>query len=480
MRQAILLAASAAVQFVPTLAQLAGRVGPTTSTVHKGDIYICDVTDYGATSTTDFGVAFVAAWDDCAGNHGGGLVYIPPGNYPLRTAIKVKDATTMAVQWDGTVYRDADIGGNMVAFTNCADFELFSGNSKGAFQGYGWEYLKNETYGGRFFRFTNMSNMSLHGLTLVDSPSYYVSIIESSNVEVYNMLVRGVTTLGETDAFDVSGSNIWIHDVEVSNGDECVTVKSPAKNFLIESIYCNLSGGTAIGSLGTGTDVSNIEYKNLYMNNADACYLKTNNGNGTVKSVSWDTVYINGGSYILAVNEAWNKDSGSIGVQISELTFKNWYGYNTVNSRPTIRLECDPDVPCYDITLSNVNLWTESGSNVKWSCFNSFGSGACLRSGSALTTYTSVTTVTATPTSYKLPATMPGDLTAPLSATTTFTIPPMATSFFPGLKPRSTLLSYSGPVWYSAIQGRGEPSAPEATATAAVKNRDGLGTRRGL
>lgn len=48
----------------------------------------------------------------------------------------------------------------------------------------------------------------------------------------------------------VWGTNIYIHDVEVSNKDECVTVKSPASNMLIENIFCNWSGGCAMGSLG--------------------------------------------------------------------------------------------------------------------------------------------------------------------------------------------------------------------------------------
>lgn len=46
--------------------------------------------------------------------------------------------------------------------------------------------------------------------------------------------------------------------------DECVTVKSPSKNILVESIYCNWSGGCAMGSLGSGVEVSDITYRNIY------------------------------------------------------------------------------------------------------------------------------------------------------------------------------------------------------------------------
>lgn len=56
---------------------------------------------------------------------------------------------------------------------------------------------------------------------------------------------------GGLDGIDVWGDNIWIHDIEVSNKDECVTVKDPSSNLLIEQVHCNWSGGCAMGSLAT-------------------------------------------------------------------------------------------------------------------------------------------------------------------------------------------------------------------------------------
>lgn len=38
------------------------------------------------------------------------------------------------------------------------------------------------------------------------------------------MIIRGGNE-GGLDGVDVWGTNIWIHDVEVTNKDECVTVK---------------------------------------------------------------------------------------------------------------------------------------------------------------------------------------------------------------------------------------------------------------
>ena len=99
---------------------------------------------------------------------------------------------------------------------------------------------------------------------------------------------------------------MWIHDVEVSNRDECVTVKNPSSNYLIERIFCNQSGGSAIGSLGTGTAIQDIVYRDIYTVGGNQMFMrvlvsrtrcnvsnflrriKTNGGDGYVKNVIFD------------------------------------------------------------------------------------------------------------------------------------------------------------------------------------------------
>lgn len=95
------------------------------------------------------------------------------------------------------------------------------------------------------------------------APEFHVILDNSQSGEVYNLAIRGAD-IGGSDGIDVSGSNIWIHDVEVTNRDECVTIKNPSSNHQIERIWCNQSGGSAIGSLGTGTTIQNILYRDIY------------------------------------------------------------------------------------------------------------------------------------------------------------------------------------------------------------------------
>ena len=123
----------------------------------------------------------------------------------------------------------------------------------------------------------------------------------------------------------ILGSNYWIHDIEVTNRDECVTVKSPASNILVERIWCNQSGGSAIGSLGTGTAIENILYRNVYTNGGNQIFMiKSNGGSGYVRNVLFQNFIARGTAYGLDIDQYWSSEStqSGSGVQLSNITFQ--------------------------------------------------------------------------------------------------------------------------------------------------------------
>lgn len=62
--------------------------------------------------------------------------------------------------------------------------------------------------------------------------------------------------------------------------------QSPSSNILVESVYCNWSGGCAMGSLGADTNISDITYRNIYTWSSNQMYMiKSNGGSGTVQNV---------------------------------------------------------------------------------------------------------------------------------------------------------------------------------------------------
>lgn len=142
-----------------------------------------------------------------------------------------------------------------------------------------------------------MTNFAIHDIALVDSPAFHLTLDTCNQGEVYNMIIRGGNE-GGLDGIDLWGFDLWVHDVEVTNKDECVTVKSPANHILVENIYCNWSGGCAMGSLGIDTgksisdpkgvqyhrksankltrilqDISKVVYNNIYTVNSNQMFM---------------------------------------------------------------------------------------------------------------------------------------------------------------------------------------------------------------
>jgi rhamnogalacturonan hydrolase len=70
-----------------------------------------------------------------------------------------------------------------------------------------------------------------------------------SNMEAYHITVQGPNLRGTGGIDVICTDNCYLHHIEVTNRDECISVKTPSQNVLIEDIFCNQSGGMSIGSL---------------------------------------------------------------------------------------------------------------------------------------------------------------------------------------------------------------------------------------
>ncbi|KAL4975948.1 RGase A [Aspergillus desertorum] len=441
--------------------QLSGSVGPLTSVSSKSQTKTCNVLDYGAVAdkSTDIGPALSSAWDECAD---GGVVYIPPGDYAIETWVKLSGGKACAIQLDGIIYRTGSDGGNMIMIEHTSDFEFFSSTSEGAFQGYGYEFhAKGSSDGPRILRLYDVTDFSVHDVALVDSPLFHFSIDTCSNGEVYNMAIRG-GDMGGLDGIDVWSTNVWIHDVEVTNKDECITVKSPSKNILVENIYCNWSGGCAMGSLGSDTDISDIVYRNIYTWKSNQMYMiKSNGGSGTVSNLVLENFIGHGNAYSLDIDSAWSSMSKieGDGVELKNVTIRNWKGTEEDGSqRGPIKVKCASGAPCTDVTIEDFAMWTESGDGQTYVCENAFGDGFCLADGDGGSTFTTTMAASAAPSGYSAPS-MDANLETAFGTDSEIPIPTIPTSFYPGATP------------YSALAGASVSSSetPVATSSAEVK-----------
>lgn len=100
-------------------------------------------------------------------------------------------------------------------------------------------------------------------------------------------------TAFNTDGFDVTGKNVWIHDCSVWNQDDCIGVKDNSENFLIERV--NASGlGLTIGSIG-GSTVKNITFRDCQMHHTyKGIYIKfrLNDNPGLITDILYENIYM--------------------------------------------------------------------------------------------------------------------------------------------------------------------------------------------
>ncbi|KAH9862647.1 hypothetical protein IAQ61_010065 [Plenodomus lingam] len=282
-----------------------------------------------------------------------------------------------------------------------------------------------------------MSDFSVHDFVLVDAPMFHFVMYGVSNGEAYNMAIRG-GDWGGLDGMSVIGDNVWVHDIMVTNKDECVTVKSPSKNILIENIYCNWSGGCAIGSLSAHTDISTVTYRNIYSwKSNNMMMIKSNGGSGTLHSAVFENFIGHGNAYSLKIDQAWSsmQTLPGDGVQLSNLVFKNWKGTAADGSqRGPVVIVCADKKPCYDIKITDFSMWTDAGSMITNRCRSAWGEGFCLKKGTPAAYPVITANLTSAPAGYEAPR-MPDDVMVSFGIDKMIPIPAIPKSFFPNTKP---------------------------------------------
>ncbi|KAF5505520.1 Rhamnogalacturonase A [Colletotrichum siamense] len=431
-------------------AQLTGPVGPTTALSKKTTE--CNILNYGGVSdnSTDVADAIENAYKSCVLVHAGSRLIVPEGNYLIKRTAILSNGTNWAFQLDGlitlayggnwTVDRElilqgfagieqlnATINGegdglflqNGITIINAVDFEFYSPNGKGAIQGQGYLYRNSgNTFRPRLVRLISPINTSVHDLILVDSPKFHIVFDFAVNLEAYHLTIRGAN-LGSYDGVDVVGTNYWIHDIEVTNRDECVSVKSPSNHALVENLVFNQAGsGISIGSLNVSASIANIHARNIsIIQGNNIAFIKTYpGGSGYVTNITFENFRSKASLYGLDINQYWQNtfepDTGA--VALSNLIFKNFSGSVADGAkRPPLYLIANDLTYATNVTVEGFSLWTESGtyvlnkiSNIFGNSDNSYGVGddiKSLTSKQSPTAYTSTHTISTTPTGWAIP-----------------------------------------------------------------------------
>jgi rhamnogalacturonan hydrolase len=204
--------------------------------------------------------------------------------------------------------------------------------------------------------------------------------------------------------------------------------------------------------------------------------IKSNGGSGTVSNIAFNNFVGHSNAYSLDFDTAWSSMSTATGdgITYSNISFDGWTGTcANGKTRGPIKVKCPAAVPCTDISITDFNMWTDTGSSILYTCANAYGSGACLNSGSSHTTYATTQTIT-TATGYSY-TTMANELKSGWPLTASIPIPSLPASFFPGKQPISAILSGSAgsaATAATAVVTKATSSAKTTTArvTSSVKS----------
>ncbi|KAI9268017.1 pectin lyase fold/virulence factor [Phascolomyces articulosus] len=251
-------------------------------------------------------------------------------------------------------------------------------------------------------RLTMVDSFSVHDIILIYSPSFHLTLDTVTNGEVYNTVIRG------SDKGGLDG---------------------------ISNIYCNWAGGNAFGSLGAGTNISDITYRNVYAYHYNSmAVVKSNGGSGMVSNILLENFIRRDNAYSLQLNQYWGKmeEAEGYGIHLHNWTITKWRGTcKNGAQRGPITLRCADGAPCTDIKIDDFAIWTDSGDILSNYCQSAYGTGFCLKQNiPSSTSYEGIhATEAVTPDNYAA-LTMAYDIEDSLGYTVPIPIPTIPASSF--------------------------------------------------
>ncbi|HLX72906.1 MAG TPA: glycosyl hydrolase family 28 protein [Verrucomicrobiae bacterium] len=156
----------------------------------------------------------------------------------------------------------------------------------------------------------------IHNITLSNSPEFHIALSSSKgNATVDGVIVRApsssdpVTPSHNTDACDVSGTNILVQNCNISTGDDDFTCGGGTHDVLLTNNTYGNGHGISIGSFTDSGGVSNITVINCTINGADnGIRIKSDNDRGgLVQNISYMNIGITNVDFPIQVYAYYNE-----------------------------------------------------------------------------------------------------------------------------------------------------------------------------
>ncbi|KAH7513885.1 hypothetical protein FEM48_Zijuj11G0030100 [Ziziphus jujuba var. spinosa] len=373
------------------------------------------LTDFGGVGdgTTSNTKAFKTAIDHLSqfSSFGGSELFVPPGKWLTGsfnltshfTLYLHKDAVLLASQDENewplidplpSYGRGRDTEGgrfsSLIFGTNLTDVVITGDNGTIDGQGEVWwqKFHKGELNYTRPYLIEIMfsDRVQISNLTLMNSPSWNVHPVYSSNVIVQSLTILAPVTSPNTDGINPdSCTNTRIEDCYIVSGDDCVAVKSgwdeygiafgmPTKQLVIRRLTC-ISPFSAVIALGSEMSggIQDVRAEDIVaIDSESGVRIKTAIGRGgfvkdiyvrgmTMKTMKW-AFWMTGNYGSHADN---NFDPNALPV-IQNINYRDMVAENVTMAA---RLEGIPGDPFTGICISNVTIeLAKNAKKVPWNC----------------------------------------------------------------------------------------------------------------
>ena len=246
--------------------------------------HIYNIIHYGATGDgAAINTTAIQAAINAAGAAGGGIVEVPAGIF-LSGPIRLADHINLKLD-EGGILRMLPLDKYPGGTADPSDF--ISGSKlhdiaitgSGMIDGQGtpwWPYARvRGARRPRMIALASCDRVLIQGVTLSNSPMFHIAIGgRSANVTVRGVTIRAnpssdpVHPGHNTDACDVSGTNVLVENCNVSVGDDDFTCGGGTSDVLITNCAYGYGHGVSIGSHTSG-GVSNIMVVNCTFNDTE-------------------------------------------------------------------------------------------------------------------------------------------------------------------------------------------------------------------
>lgn len=282
-----------------------------------------------ADGTTDQAKSLQQTIDSC-GAAGGGTLIVPAGRY-LISPISLRSRVNLQLA----------SGATLLASTNAADYtpklpNLINGDSltdvsltgTGTIDGNGAVWWQRFIDSGktlnrpRLIYLTRSRNVTIDGLTLINSPSFHLVPSQCQNVTIQNLTITAPSDSPNTDGIDPANcTHVLIQNCTIDNGDDNIAIKGgrsngqivqPCQDIQIRNCRFLHGHGLSVGS-ETSSGVSSVSVTNCtFTGTTNGIRIKSQPGlGGAIQNLSYSQITMTNVTNPLIIDLAYSLNSNN-------------------------------------------------------------------------------------------------------------------------------------------------------------------------